>query len=35
MGILSIAALFIAGGICLYFVDEQKGVAAAQQLEAH
>ncbi len=35
VGILSIATLFIAGGICLYFVDEQKGVAAAQRLEAH
>ena len=32
-GILSIVVLFIAGGICLYFVDEEKGIAAARAIE--
>jgi UMF1 family MFS transporter len=33
-GILSIIVLFIAGGACLYFVDEEKGIAAARDIEA-
>ena len=33
-GILSIVILFVAGGICLWFVDEQEGVDAVQKLEA-
>ena len=33
-GILSIIVLFIAGGICLYFVDEERGIAAAREIEA-
>ncbi len=32
-GILSIVLLFIAGGACLCFVDEEQGIAAAQKLE--
>ena len=33
-GILSIVVLFIAGGICLWFVDEKEGIREAQQLES-
>ena len=33
-GILSIVILFVAGGICLWFVDEQEGIDAVQKLEA-
>ena len=33
VGILSIVVLFVAGGICLYFVDEERGTAAARALE--
>lgn len=32
-GILSIAILFILGGVMLYFVDEQKGIAMAKAME--
>ena len=32
-GILSIVVLFVAGGICLYFVDEERGTAAARAIE--
>jgi len=31
--ILSITVLFIAGGVLLYFVDEQKGIEMAKELE--
>jgi UMF1 family MFS transporter len=31
--ILSIAVLFVAGGIILYFVDEKEGVRIAQEME--
>ena len=31
--ILSIAILFLAGGIILYFVDEKEGARIAQELE--
>ncbi len=33
-GILSIILLFIAGGLCLYFVDEEEGERAARAMEA-
>ena len=31
--ILSILILFLAGGIILYFVDEEEGVRIARELE--
>lgn len=33
VSILSIAVLFVAGGVLLYFVDEQKGIQMAKELE--
>lgn len=33
VSILSIAVLFIAGAVLLYFVDEQKGIQMAKELE--
>ncbi len=33
LGILSIAVLFILGGVMLYFVDEQKGIEMAKAME--
>lgn len=33
VSILSIAVLFIAGGVLLYFVDEQKGIQMVKELE--
>ena len=33
VGILSIVILFVAGGACLYFVDEEQGTAAARAIE--
>ena len=33
VGILSIVVLFVAGGVCLYFVDEERGTAAARAIE--
>ena len=33
-GILSIVLLFVAGGLCLFFVDEEEGARAARALEA-
>ena len=33
VGILSIVILFVAGGICLCFVDEERGTAAARAIE--
>ena len=33
VSILSIAFLFVAGGVLLYFVDEQKGIQMAKELE--
>ena len=33
LGILSIIILFVAGGACLYFVDEEQGTAAARAIE--
>jgi len=33
VSILSIAVLFVAGGVLLYFVDEQKGIHMAKELE--
>lgn len=33
VGILSIVVLFVAGGACLFFVDEKQGTAAARALE--
>lgn len=33
LSILSIAVLFVAGGVLLYFVDEQKGIQMAKELE--
>ncbi|MDA8137551.1 MAG: MFS transporter [Desulfobacteraceae bacterium] len=33
--ILSVMSLFVVGAVLLYFVDEAKGVAAAQNLDLH
>ena len=33
LSILSIIALFIAGGTLLYFVDEKEGIKMAKELE--
>ena len=33
VGILSIVVLFVAGGACLFFVDEERGTAAARAME--